>query len=115
MNQPLSRAVCRIHFDRPATARCPGCKEFYCPECITEHDGKLTCAACLKRKHSEETAAEKGKRGKRFVPGWFQPMPLAQALLALAGAWLIFYFLVQAAARMPDTFHPTEESEIPSR
>ena len=43
-------------------ARCPSCRDFFCGECITEHSGKLICAACLARGSAEREKVKK----KRF-------------------------------------------------
>ena len=34
---------------REAVARCPECTQFFCRECITEHDDRVLCSACLKK------------------------------------------------------------------
>jgi len=101
----LAQTTCRIHFDRPASARCPGCRQFYCAECITEHDGKLTCAACLKsaRALSGDSEARSAKSIKRL--GWFQPVPIFHFLLGLIMVWLIFHFIAQTLTSIPDKFH----------
>jgi len=26
---------------------CPGCARYYCRECVTEHEARLLCAACV--------------------------------------------------------------------
>jgi hypothetical protein len=43
----LHQARCFNHAQREAVARCPGCRRFYCRECVTEHDDRLMCAQCL--------------------------------------------------------------------
>ena len=45
----LSQQRCFQHSLREAVARCPGCRRFYCRECVTEHDSRLLCAACIKK------------------------------------------------------------------
>jgi hypothetical protein len=40
---------CFNHATREAVARCPQCSQFFCRECITEHDDRVICAACLKK------------------------------------------------------------------
>ncbi len=100
MSKPLAETTCHIHFQRPASARCPSCLQFYCSECITEHDGRLTCAACLK-------AAREGpapSRRSRWT-GWFQPMPLVHLAVAFVVIWIILYFAAQTLTDIPDRFH----------
>src|SRR5438132_254763 len=45
----LARQRCLNHLNREAVARCPECKRFFCRECVTEHEDRLICAACLKK------------------------------------------------------------------
>src|ERR1700686_3897828 len=40
---------CLHHPDREAAFPCPVCKRNYCRECGVEHDGRILCAACLKK------------------------------------------------------------------
>lgn len=40
---------CFNHATREAVARCPECSQFFCRECITEHDDRVICSACLKK------------------------------------------------------------------
>jgi len=90
--------TCAIHPDRHATARCPSCRQFFCGECITEHEGRLTCAACLSRQHEPEPDA-----GRRRVN-----VPVAaflQLVIAAAVCWLIFHFIAGTLADLPDAFH----------
>ena len=99
MSDLLAQTTCRIHFERPASARCPSCRQFYCVECITEHDGKLTCASCLTETHEENVEVKKG-RGN-----WFQPMPIIHALMGLVFVWVVFYVVAQLLTAIPDSFH----------
>lgn len=92
--------TCAIHPRRQAGARCPGCRQYFCAECITEHDGRLICASCL--------AAGQTERRKRRSPR----LPLLavlstflQVLVALVACWLIFYLFGQTLGDMPDDFH----------
>jgi hypothetical protein len=97
----LAQTTCRIHFNRPASARCPICRQFYCPECITEHDGRFTCAACLKT--ARETVAKPEK--KRQGLSWFQPVPILHCLIGLVIVWVIFHIIAQTLTSIPDQFH----------
>ncbi len=40
---------CYNHASREAVARCPQCSNFFCRECITEHDDVIMCASCLEK------------------------------------------------------------------
>lgn len=90
---------CAIHADRHAGARCPQCKEFYCNECITEHEGRLICAACLSA--PDDSTASVRKRTQI----WSFLSLLLQATLALMICWLIFFLFAQTLGDMPNEFH----------
>src|ERR1700694_295370 len=88
---------CWNHEAREAVCRCPECGRSYCRECVTEHEMRLLCAACLSK---IERAATSHRAGRRLVP----------AGLALAGvivAWLFFYgageALILITSRMEQT------------
>lgn len=96
----LHQAKCFNHAGREAVARCPECRNFFCRECITEHGGRLVCAACL-----QKTGAEPGGEQKR-------PWRVAGALwgilkmvVGLLVAWLVYYTLGQILLMIPDSFH----------
>jgi len=94
----LAQATCNLHPKRAASARCPSCRLFFCSECITEHDGKLTCAACL-RKPAQPSAVTVGKLDI------FQIMPIVHLLIAVLVCWFLFYFIAQVLMEIPDAFH----------
>ena len=97
MGEALSATVCTVHGERPAAARCPSCHRFFCTECITEHEGRLTCASCLD--------AESGPVvGKKSGVGLFLA-PVIQILIALIVSWLIFLSVAQFLGDIPDEFH----------
>ncbi|MAS95326.1 MAG: rhomboid family protein [Verrucomicrobiales bacterium] len=97
MADVLSKTSCSIHVDRPATARCPSCGSFFCSECITEHEGRLTCAVCL---NQERENIQEVKKPRRI---YF--MPFVQFGVAVVVAWLVYYFLAQFLQDMPVEFH----------
>lgn len=93
---PLHARRCVRHPAREAAARCPGCGEFFCRECVVEHGGKLLCAACVAR-----ATAKKERSGPRFAP-------VRQALgtaAAVAVLWLVFYLVGDALLKTPPDFH----------
>jgi hypothetical protein len=73
---------CWNHEDREAVCRCPECGRSFCRECVSEHQSRLLCAACLAR-------AAEARQSRR------SPLrPLAIPLLAFAGivlAWLVLF------------------------
>ena len=84
---------CVRHASREAAARCPGCGEFFCRECIVEHEGKLLCAACLAR-----ATAARERRQPRLAA-------VRRAGSAGVGArvlWRVFYWVL---LKIPPDFH----------
>jgi hypothetical protein len=75
------RQQCWNHETREAVCRCPGCSRSYCRECVTEHEARLLCAACL-RKTLPDAAVT--RRAARRVP---RVVVLAAGLLL---AWFLF-------------------------
>jgi hypothetical protein len=79
--RPLEQR-CWNHAAREAVCRCPGCTRCFCRECVTEHESRLLCVACLR----DETQAVPGKRGSA--------RRLLGVLMSVAGvvlAWAIFF------------------------
>ncbi len=71
---------CMYHPSREPVGRCAECRNPFCRECVTEHDDRLICAACLAR--------------SRPTPG--SRSRLLHWLGAPAGvltAWLFFWLL----------------------
>lgn len=87
---------CLQHPDREAVARCPECRQFFCRECVTEHDERVVCAACL-RKQSVPRAER-----RRWLAGVGRA--LAAGLGFVAG-WLLFYSAGQMLLSIPSEFH----------
>jgi hypothetical protein len=79
MNGLALHQHCWNHDAREAVCRCPSCGRPYCRECVSEHEARLLCAACL----SALVRAGQPRRGR-----------LSPAALAIAGvllAWLLLY------------------------
>ena len=99
----LVRQRCLIHVEREAAARCGRCGRFFCRECVTEHDGAMTCAACLR-----ELAATRHKALKpRFWRGaWVVGATRAvKVVLGVGAAWLFFHLIGHSLRAAPDEFH----------
>jgi hypothetical protein len=92
----LSQQRCFNHSLREAAARCPGCGHFYCRECITEHDDRVICAACLRK-------LAKVPFTKRS--GFVAVLRAVQVLAGVFVAWLFFYILGQFLLSVPSSFH----------
>ncbi|MCC6145297.1 MAG: rhomboid family protein [Candidatus Hydrogenedentes bacterium] len=101
---PLSQQRCFNHARREAVARCPGCKHFYCRECVTEHDHRLLCAACL-----AQQAQSQLPRRTSLAP----ILPVAQGVAAILILWCSFYLLGQGLLALPSAFHNTVYAPAP--
>lgn len=87
---------CARHPAREAAARCPGCSEFFCRECVVEHGGKLLCATCLARASS--TLVRRQERLARARRG----LMTAAATMVL---WLLFFGVGALLVKIPPEFH----------
>jgi hypothetical protein len=87
---PPIRHQCWNHETREAVCRCPGCARSFCRECVTEHEARLLCAACL-RKALEGAGAKRSARG---VPG----AVLLGAGLAIS--WAVFLILAGGVSEL---------------
>ena len=94
----LALQRCLHHGNREAIARCPECGSFFCRECITEHDERVICAACLAKltRPAEVKAA-------RFRLAAVRPW--ATALSGLIVVWLCFYLIGRMLVAIPSDFH----------
>lgn len=87
---------CFNHASREAAARCPECSHFYCRECITEHDDRVICAACLR------TLAKPASVRKRAFVGLARCAQVAAGVFVL---WLFFYLLGQILLSIDASYH----------
>lgn len=87
---------CFNHAVREAAARCPECQQFFCRECITEHDDRVLCTACLKKLVRQPPARRRALANLRL---------LAQGVLGILVAWFFFYLIGEGLLRLPDSFH----------
>ena len=85
---------CQIHAGRDAAVRCPNCRRFFCRECVTEHAGRMMCAACVAQMQLDAS----GRRSRSVLWG----MAFLAGLLL---AWATFYYLGWGLTRIPDVFH----------
>jgi hypothetical protein len=92
----LAHQRCFNHGEREAVARCPVCQQFFCRECITEHDDRVICAKCLLTLASGPVS--KGK-------GWSKNLALCQCVLGLLIAWFFFYLIGETLVALPTSFH----------
>jgi hypothetical protein len=92
----LVQQRCFNHFSREAVARCPECTRFFCRECVTEHDDRVVCAACLSRLTA--VASRKRPRLERVAR-------VTQLVCSLVIAWFFFFLVGEILVRLPDSFH----------
>jgi hypothetical protein len=92
----LHERHCLNHAEREAVARCPECKQFYCRECIAEHDDRVICAACLRKL----TGA---KSERKHALAWFSRA--AMFCMSIATAWLVFYCVGKILLSIPVSLH----------
>jgi hypothetical protein len=82
---------CARHPAREAAARCPSCREFFCRECVVEHEGRLLCAPCLARLETRAPGIGARRAWARFAA-------LAGGCLVL---WLAFCVLGALLVKIP--------------
>ena len=92
----LAHQRCFNHAEREAVALCPACTHFFCRECITEHDDRVICAACLKKLARTPLLQRRG---------FASAVRVAQCLLGLLAAWFFFYLAGETLASLPNSFH----------
>lgn len=95
---------CFNHGVREAAARCPECTRFFCRECITEHDDRVVCTACLKK------LAAPRLRQRRALFGLVRFLQYAGGILI---AWFFFFLIGQSLAQWSDSFHEGTLWRIP--
>jgi hypothetical protein len=88
---------CVHHPVRPASARCPSCRQSFCRECVVEHEGRIICAGCLAR-----ILDAPDRHRKRLVVPIF---PVVQAAVALIVLWWMFFLLAGVLRRVPADVH----------
>jgi len=96
MTRALAYQRCFNHAQREAVARCPQCGQFFCRECITEHDDRVICAACLRKVARVPLLQRRGFAGA---------LRLGQCLLGLMMAWFFFYLIGEGLVSLPTSFH----------
>lgn len=102
--QNLAQQRCFNHAEREAVARCPECGRFFCRECVTEHDGRALCAACLKKLVRVPLLKRRGV---------MQFLHFAQGVAGVVLAWFCFYLLGERLLSLPDEFHEQTLWQVP--
>jgi hypothetical protein len=94
--QSLAYQRCFNHAEREAVARCPECGQFFCRECVTEHEDRIICASCLGKLMRVPLMKRRGLIGLRLV---------CQSLLGVIVAWFFFYLVGESLLALPTAFH----------
>jgi hypothetical protein len=84
---------CWNHDAREAVCRCPQCGRSFCRECVTEHESRLLCAACL-RSAARAGPAHRGSL-RRMAP---TVMTLAGVLLA----WAVYFTAAESLVTLTE-------------
>jgi hypothetical protein len=92
----LARQQCSNHPGREAIVRCPSCHRDFCRECVTEHDDRVVCSACLKKL----TRPELEQR-----PAFGRIVRVIQCALGILIAWFFFFLIGESLLKLPDSFH----------
>jgi hypothetical protein len=92
----LTLQRCLIHADREAIARCPACGNYFCRECITEHEGRFLCANCLQKRFSPIEIVHR-------TNGWF--LAAIGMVFGWAVAWFFFYLIGRLLILIPPNLH----------
>ena len=87
---------CFNHAIREAAARCPECRQYFCRECITEHDDRVVCTACLRKLVSKPLT-------QRLA--FTRLFRLAQGILGIMVAWFFFFLVGEGLLKLPASFH----------
>lgn len=97
MANALVHQRCGNHALREAVARCPECRGFFCRECVTEHEDRLVCAACLRTL----LAPKERKLRLRLGP----VLLVAQGAVGLLLLWFGFYLIARVLLWIPAAYH----------
>lgn len=100
----ITHQRCYNHAGREAVARCPECGQYFCRECITEHDDRVVCAACLK-KLTQQTLARHG------AFAWL--LRLTQCACGILIAWFFFFLIGDQLSKLPNSFHEGTLWQVP--
>ncbi|WP_404423804.1 rhomboid family protein [Nibricoccus sp. IMCC34717] len=93
----LSVRRCTRHPVREAVAKCRGCGQFYCRECITDHAGRVLCATCLARE-----AKAPGPVRRRWLTRLGRPLSLVAGFCL---AWFLWYEFGRILVSIPHDVH----------
>jgi hypothetical protein len=94
--QSLAYQRCFNHSAREAVARCRECRNYFCRECVTEHDERMICAPCLRKLAARPLTQRRG---------FLSAVRAVQLCAGVLLAWLFFYWGGQFLLDLPSSFH----------
>ena len=94
--QDITQQRCLNHMLREAVARCPECSRFFCRECNTEHEDKVLCASCLRKRQNPPP-----KKNQRYQ--WV--LRMGYFISGMILLYVIFYYVAQILVALPTDFH----------
>jgi len=92
----LFQQRCFNHSMREAVALCPECRRCFCRECVTEHEDRVICGACLKKLAKPPQARRRGL---------VRTLTMVECLFGVVTVWFFFYLLGQVLLTLPSSFH----------
>lgn len=95
---------CLNHAGREAVVRCPECHHFFCRECVTEHDDRMLCAACLMKLARLPLTRR---------PALARVIRLCQCAFGFLLVWFLFFVLGEKLSREPNSFHKETLWHVP--
>ena len=93
---------CALHPEREAVACCPACKRHFCRECVTEHDGRVLCAACIGSLMAAGAARPRTRPLAALARCAAKACAWAGSLLML---WLFYMLVATLLGAIPHRFH----------
>ncbi len=93
---PIETRRCFNHAEREAAARCLACGRFFCRECVTEHEDRVLCAACIAGQSAGPHGTGRSFRNLKalFLIGF-----------GFTVLFLVFYYAGTALTKIPAEFH----------
>jgi hypothetical protein len=67
-------------------AKCRECGDFFCRECVVEHEGRMTCGTCMQEARNQDAAPA----SRRFRDLFRPVIPLGGLMLSFSFCWLFF-------------------------
>lgn len=93
---------CWNHEAREAVCRCVSCSRSYCRECVSEHEGRLLCAACL-------ALTGKAKSARRSL--FRRAAPALMIAGGLLLAWLTYWAMGELVINTARGLHTRTSAE----